>query len=91
MITDGDPTAPVVEPAPIDLNAPKYANRKYRMTMLGVFSVLGVFLICGVALFANPTNAAPLIPLATVVISAIGALVAVYSGTQAAVDWKASK
>lgn len=77
------------ETTPIDLNAPKYANRKFRMTMFGLIAILAVFVICVVATFANPTNAAPLFPLAIAVITAIGTVISVYSGSQAAVDWKA--
>lgn len=58
------------------------------MTMFGLIGVLAVFATTGIAQFINPTIAAPLFGLATVVITAIGALVSVYSGSQAAVDWK---
>lgn len=63
-------------------------SKKYRMTVAGLVGVLFLFLVSAGVVFFKPDTASFLLPLAQVAIPSVGGLVAVYSGAQAAVDWK---
>lgn len=63
-------------------------SKKFRMTVMGLLAVLFVFMNTAIAYMLNPAALAPLLSFAQATVVGIGGMVAVYSGAQAAVDWR---
>lgn len=63
-------------------------SKKYTMTIIGLILIVAIFASCQVLLFFKPTLAGAMVPFAQIVVAAISGLVGVYTGAQAAVDWK---
>lgn len=66
------------------------SQKKFTMTIVGLILIMIVFLSCAFFLYFQATLAAQMIPFAQIVVTTISGLTAVYTGAQAAVDWKSA-
>ena len=72
-------------------NKPKGDSKKFKMTETALYMVCAiVFLSFASALFRPELASTNLITVVQAAITAIGSIVAVYSGAQASVDWRNS-
>lgn len=69
---------------------PPNPSKRLTMTIVGLILVMVVFVGTGVLFLFKDAVATQIVSLASVVVTAITGLVAVYCGTTAAVDWKAT-
>lgn len=58
------------------------------MSLIGLSSVMSVFVLSLIAVMYKPEVATSVASLAQMVVLAVGGLVSIYAGSQAAVDWK---
>lgn len=65
-------------------------SKKYRMVAHGMWSVIGLFCAAAGVCIVKSDIAGPITSLATVAVTAVGGLVSVYAGAQAAVEFKAN-
>lgn len=65
-------------------------SKKYRMVAHGMWSVIGLFCAAAAVCIFKSDIAGPITSLATVAVGAVGGLVSVYAGAQAAVEFKAN-
>ncbi len=72
------------------LNTDPADSKKYRMVSRGMYYIMSLFTVSGAICWLIPAAASNIVTLAQTCVTAIGGLVAVYAGAQAAVEYKAN-
>jgi hypothetical protein len=65
-------------------------SKKYRMVSRGMYYIMSLFTVSGLICWLIPAAASNIVTLAQTCVTAVGGLVAVYAGAQAAVEYKAN-
>jgi hypothetical protein len=65
-------------------------SKKYRMVSRGMYYIMSLFTVSGLICWLIPAAASNIVTLAQTCVTAVGGLVAVYAGAQAAVEFKAN-
>jgi hypothetical protein len=80
----------IVEVIRTQLSTEPAESKKYRMVAHGMWIVMGIFGLATLVCYMKPEIAGHIAGLAQMTVTAIGGLVAVYAGAQAAVEYKAN-
>lgn len=83
MTTEAAQTALVEQ-----LTVPGAESKKFRMVVAGMVVDLAIVVLAGCAFLFNPAALQPLLAFAATAIASVSGLVAVYCGSQAAVDYR---
>jgi hypothetical protein len=65
-------------------------SKKYMMVSRGMYYIMSLFAVSGLVCWLIPAAASNIVTLAQTCVTAVGGLVAVYAGAQAAVEFKAN-
>ena len=72
------------------LNTDPADSKKYLMVSRGMYYIMSLFAVSGAICWLIPAAASNIVTLAQTCVTAVGGLVAVYAGAQAAVEFKAN-
>ncbi len=82
--------ADAVQTVTDQLNTEPADSKKYRMVSRGMYYIMSLFTVSGLMCWLIPSSSSNIVTLAQTCVTAIGGLVAVYAGAQAAVEYKAN-
>lgn len=81
-------TASATQALATQLSTPAGESKKFKMVQRGMIYVVATYALSVIAMIFKPQLAVNISGPLTVVIAALGGLVSVYTGSQAAVDWR---